>query len=345
MKPPTANAKLIRGTMMGYRFSSALLLPGILLGLQAGVLFAAAREAALPTSRFEFAIIGDVPYNAQEEAKFPDLMAAIDRTNVVFVVHNGDFKSGSSPCTDALFAQRYKQFQTFKHPFIYIFGDNEWADCHRSGFDALERLAKLREIFTQEDTSLGRSPIPLTRQSANPQFGKFRENIRWRVGSVLFIGLNIPGSNNNFPTTLRTGASVGNLEEYTERNAATLTWMRQSFALANQDDSPSIMLFVQGNPFPFTPSDSSLDGFEEFVVALEEESLKFGKPVVLAHGDSHYFRVDKPLPRPDADGYRRPRLVNFTRVENFGSPDVHWVRGTFDPHDPALFSFKPELLP
>jgi hypothetical protein len=105
------------------------------------------------------------------------------------------------------------------------------------------------------------------------------------------------------------------------------------------------MLFLQGNPFPFTPSDSSLNGFEEFVVALEEETLKFGKPVVLAHGDSHYFRVDKPLPRPDAEGYRRPRLVNFTRVENFGSPDVHWVRGIFDPHDPALFSFKPELLP
>jgi hypothetical protein len=48
---------------------------------------------------------------------------------------------------------------------------------------------------------------------------------------------------------------------------------------------------------------------------------------------------------PQADGYRRPRLVNFTRVENFGSPDVHWVRGIFDPHDPAVFSFKPQLLP
>jgi hypothetical protein len=111
--------------MMGYRFFSARLLPGIWLGLQAGALFAAANEAALPTSRFEFAIIGDVPYNAQEEAKFPDLMAAIDRTKVVFVVHNGDFKSGSSPCTDALFAQRHKLFQTFKHPLIDIFGDND----------------------------------------------------------------------------------------------------------------------------------------------------------------------------------------------------------------------------
>jgi hypothetical protein len=56
------------------------------------------------------------------------------------------------------------------------------------------------------------------------------------------------------------------------------------------------------------------------------------------------FIVDKPLPRPDPDGNRRTRMVNFTRVENFGSPDVHWVRGIVDPRDPELFSFKPELL-
>jgi hypothetical protein len=80
-------------------------------------------------------------------------------------------------------------------------------------------------------------------------------------------------------------------------------------------------------------------------MALDEEPLKFGRPVVLADGDSHYFRVDKPLPRPDPNGHRRPRLVNFTPVENFGSPDVHWVRGIFDPHEPGLFSFKPEPLP
>jgi hypothetical protein len=146
---------------MGYRFFSALLLLGISLGLQAGASFA----------------------NAQEEAKFPDLMAAIDRTDVVFVVHNGDFKSGSSPYADALFSQRYKLFQSFKHSLIYIFGDNEWTDCHRSGSDALDRLAKLREIFTQEDTSLGQSPLPLTRQSANPLFSKFRENRGVSCGS------------------------------------------------------------------------------------------------------------------------------------------------------------------
>src|SRR5262245_36599942 len=260
-------------------------------------------EPGSTADRFEFAIIGDLPYTAQEEAKFPELIAAIDRTNVVFVVHDGDLKSGSSPCTDALFAQRYELFQTFKHPLIYIFGDNEWTDCHRSKGDPLDRLAKLRQIFTQGNTSLGQIPLQLTRQSDNPATSKFRENVRWRVGGVIFVGLNMPGSNNNFPTTLKSGVSVGNAAEYAERNMANLAWIREAFALATQDRSPGLMLFMQGNPFPFTPNDPHLDGFEEFLKVLEEETVRFGKPVVLAHGDSHYFRVDKPLPRPDPDGY------------------------------------------
>jgi hypothetical protein len=51
------------------------------------------------------------------------------------------------------------------------------------------------------------------------------------------------------------------------------------------------------------------------------------------HGDSHYFRVDKPL----LDDQGR-RLENFTRVETFGDNaatglnDVQWVKALVDPH-------------
>jgi hypothetical protein len=133
----------------------ALLLSAVLVGLPTGGWTASPDEAGLPRLRFEFAIIGDVPYNAEEEAKLSGLITAINQSEAVFVVHNGDFKSGSSPCTDELFSQRYELFQTFKHPVIYVFADNEWTDCHHSRSDPLERLAKLREVFTQGDTSLG----------------------------------------------------------------------------------------------------------------------------------------------------------------------------------------------
>src|SRR6187200_2717305 len=57
-----------------------------------------------------------------------------------------------------------------------------------------------------------------------------------------------------------------------------------------------------------------------------------GRPVAVVHGDSHYFRIDKPF--LDAQGRR---LENFTRVETFGDHqengdnDVHWLRVDVDP--------------
>src|SRR5262245_19826017 len=58
---------------------------------------------------------------------------------------------------------------------------------------------------------------------------------------------------------------------------------------------------------------SPTDGFQDILLKLRELTIDFKKPVVLVHGDSHYFMVDKPL--LDAHG----RLVeNFTRVETFG---------------------------
>ena len=65
----------------------------------------------------------------------------------------------------------------------------------------------------------------------------------------------------------------------------------------------------------------------------------FGKPVVLAVGDTHVFRVDKPLYREDGS-----LVESFTRVETFGSPYVHWVRVTVDPSDRQVFSFHQELV-
>jgi len=66
----------------------------------------------------------------------------------------------------------------------------------------------------------------------------------------------------------------------------------------------------------------------------------YGKPVAYLHGDTHIFRIDKPL-------YSRKTnraFQNFTRVETFGWPDSHWVRITVDPADPQLFRFKAEVV-
>ena len=58
------------------------------------------------------------------------------------------------------------------------------------------------------------------------------------------------------------------------------------------------------------------------------------------HGDSHYFKIDKPL--NDAAG---GVLANFTRVESFGARNTHWVSARIDPKAENLFTFEPRLVP
>src|SRR2546426_6853387 len=66
------------------------------------------------------------------------------------------FRSG--PCTDAWFEARKRQFARLEHPFILLPGDNDWTDCHRTGFDPMERLAEWR---SEEHTSELQSPCNL----------------------------------------------------------------------------------------------------------------------------------------------------------------------------------------
>jgi hypothetical protein len=332
-----------------------------------------------PAAQFEFALIGDMPYDARTEREFANLMRDIDAADLAFVVHNGDFwgdaafwtekppadlerqrapfvfVGGHAPCADETFAHRLQLARESRHPFILVPGDNEWADCHRAkprAYDPLERLTKLRQMFFFGDRTLGRRTLPLSRQSDDARYAKFRENMRWTHGEVLFIGLHILGSDNNRGRTSEMDA------EYAERNAANLAWMRDSFALATRSDSRGIMIIAQANPAferTWTPSlqrryvtglalkpaaEARPTGFDDFLAELEKAALAFGKPVVYVHGDTHIFRVDKPLV-----GAASGRIIeNFTRVETFGFPDTHWVRAVVNAADPNVFSFRQEIV-
>ncbi len=81
-------------------------------------------------------------------------------------------------------------------------------------------------------------------------------------------------------------------------------------------------------------------GFKEFLALIEKETIAFKKPVVFVHGDSHYFRIDKPL----LGSKSKRRIENFTRVETFGFPDVHWVHVTVDENDPNVFVFRQRIV-
>ena len=231
-------------------------------------------ESVIQGTRFEFALIGDVPYDARHEKEFANVMKEINAANLAFVVHNGDFwydgaawtekLGGFPPCGDDTFQHRLGLAQSSSHPFIFVPGDNEWADCHRAKprtYDPLERLTKLRQMFFPGDQSLGQRTMRLTRQSEDSRYAKFRENVRWTYGDVLFVTLHVIGSNNNLGRTPEMDA------EYSERTAANLAWMRQTFDLATRSGSKAIMIIAQANP-----------RFENYLARIRAAEIHAGGP-------------------------------------------------------------------
>jgi hypothetical protein len=315
----------------------------VVLGLVTlGISGCAAQRSATKTSNtgrtnngeIQFALIGDMPYDALQATNlFPNLIRELNATDLAFVVHDGDIKAGATPCTDDCFEAVRAQFQTIRHPLVYLFGDNEWSDCGKvktNSFDPLERLQKLRDVFTQGAMSLGQRKMPLERQSSNPNFAAYRENVRWTVGGVSFAGMNVPGDD-NFTAS----------KEFAARNAANIAWMREAFAVAAKEDARAVMLIIQANPhFEVAATNRLRKGFNEMLRVMEQETIAFGKPVVLVHGDSHYFRIDQPM----IGSKSKRRVENFLRVETYGNPDVHWLRVAIEPNNPNVFRFERQLV-
>jgi hypothetical protein len=57
-----------------------------------------ALPAASSAPGFSFALTGDTPYSPHEETQFVEMLYELNREELAFIVHVGDFKSGSSRC-------------------------------------------------------------------------------------------------------------------------------------------------------------------------------------------------------------------------------------------------------
>ncbi len=291
--------------------------------------------AAQPIS---FGLFGDTPYSRWEREQLPDMLAAMGRDDLAFVVHDGDIKNGFSVCSDEVFQDMLGVFQASPHPLVYVPGDNEWTDCHRSNngrYDPLERLTKLRELFFVGERTLGQRTLPLERQSRDPAFALYRENVRWQAGGVLFVGLNLPGSENNYHGSTR---GSGPVPEYMARSAANRVWLQQAFALAREKKLPGLMIVIQANPeFEAASAQHTKPGYADFLQQLRDETTAFVGQVVLVHGDSHLQKIDQPL----LDAAAKEVVKNFTRVETYGYPFMGWIKATVDVSDPKVFKFSP----
>jgi hypothetical protein len=242
-------------------------------------------------------------------------------------------------------------------------GYNDWTDCDRAsngGFNSRERLDRERQIFFSTPFSMGQRPLRQQVQTEALCLGvngpvPCVENRRWTVGGVTYVTLNVPGSCNNLCDTAPDAA------EFAARNAANIQWMKESFAVATARHSAALMIIAQANPGwdlsdatraparnPNTLAEpvAATDGYKDYLLALRDQVTAFRKPVAYVHGDSHYYRVDKPF--LNAAGQR---LENFTRVETFGNNaangnnDVNWIKVTVDPRNRDVFSFQAKMVP
>ena len=231
-------------------------------------------------------MLGDVPYSQAEVEK---LDALIDRMNgqaLAFVVHVGDVGSSAraQACGEAWLEARQRQFARIRHPFVVLPGDNEWSDCA----DAAERLAAWRRRFCAEAPGLG-----LERQPGHC------ENLRWRAGGMVFIGLNVPGG--------------GNPALADARMAATLEWLDESLSAAETQSAARIFVFLHADPrFERV---GATDSYARLRAVLATHAAWFKGRLVLVHGDTHLYRDDEPLP-------------GMRRLETWGSPFVSWLRAS-----------------
>lgn len=323
----------------------------------AGALLALGLGCAQAQS-FSFGLWGDMPYHkAGDEPKIPALIQSINQSDIAFSLYDGDIKDGETPCSDALYASALDMFSQLKQPVIYLPGDNEWTDCHRTSngsYDALERLDYLRKTLYPTPASLGQRTLPLTHQGQPGE--KFYENVRFSHQGIVFAGFNMPGNNNNQVLTekecshksQRTPAQCDAANaEYRERDAANVAWMQQAFQSAKAAKARGLVLVFQGDPGFDLPETRDQDesqgprvsGYRNFMNHVIQETEQFPGQVLLVHGDTHFFKLDKPL-------YSPTRLLpNFTRLETFGSPLIHWVRITVEPDNPNVFSVQPVIVP
>jgi len=308
------------------------------------------------SNTFSFALIGDTPYNVsplEHSVIFSNLLTSINAQQLAWVLHAGDIKSGSTPCTDQVFYDRLQRFNRFKHPFILTFGDNEWTDCHRSkagAYQPLERLERLREVFfTKQGHALWRA-MDINSQSNGPEFKDFPENLMWQKNKVVFASLHIVGSNNALKPFDPAGGvtrSPTDDQEVKRRTQAAIAWLNRAFNQAKVMNSPGIFLMIHANPYLEPESKQKINtqgtierpGFTDFLAVLAKRTLLFRKPVVLVHGDSHHFRIDKPT-LPIGPHKADRLLANFTRVETFGPFSTKWIKVTVKPNSKKVFHFK-----
>lgn len=302
------------------------------------ILYIAIVWMALPggsaAGELRFLAAGDVPYTPLGELAFRGLLAQAVKTAPAFLLHVGDIKSGDSECSDRALGRIRDLFRQQPVPLVYSPGDNDWTDCHRraaGGYDPLERLQRLRQLFFSDPDVLKLSQLRVdVPDAARP------ENYSFVRDGVLFVNLHIVGSYNN-----RRPGNRAAMKEFQARDRVVQGLIKRAFARAGQEALRGIVLIFHADPL-FERSRPH-PAYKGLLKGLQRELAQWPAPVLAIHGDSHTYRLDHPLRNPRSG---KP-FPNFTRLQVPGSPLVRLVEVRVIPEGSQLFKiglFEPEPL-
>jgi hypothetical protein len=318
------------------------------------------------------AVFGDWPYNRTLLDSADRLIGSINNDpDVRLVMHVGDTHSGSMACTGAGLKPRpagaapdwnktiFELFQQFDRPLVYTPGDNEWTDCHKekelgSGAPLNELEAIRRVFFSKPGYTLGKHEKRVQSQAekndpAHPDDRQYAENLMWEDAGIVFLTVNMPGSDNDGKTwTAPYADESARTREVALRTGADIRWLERGFALAGQHHAKAIVIAMQADMWDLkalAPDDDGLSHYTPFVQELAKLCLHFKRPVLLINGDSHHYGSDRPLAEPaSATGriHAAPAVANLTRITVQGatSKPGEWLRLTISPGKRAMFSWQ-----
>jgi len=196
-----------------------------------------------------FSVIGDAPYSV---AEIPTFLQQLDDhrrySHAEFMVHVGDIKSGSEPCTEERYRLTAEWLQAMDVPVFIVPGDNEWVNCvddDQAWSYWTQHLLGLEQRFC--------GVPPVETQTVRT------ENFAFVKNGVLFIGINL----------------VSGADDESMNDAAD--WVQEQLG-AKSGKVRAAVVFSQAGP------NSARDLFFNRFVA---DVTRFRAPVLHVHGDGH----------------------------------------------------------
>jgi len=230
-----------------------------------------------------FCALGDIPYSQPQEGKLLQQLAEIPLT-CDFVVHVGDImKTGGSECKRAAYQRVDEILQTSPIPLFLLPGDNEMMQCSNQK-DAWENW---KDFFYGYDKYFDMRRFKVNRQYERP------ENFSLFHKGVLFIGLNHVAGDN-----------IVDVQEWIQQDMDNLQWLKQNMHVYG-DFARSMVLFVHA---------LKVHRHYDFFIPFFDRALKFGKPILMLHGDGHVWEYE-----PNFNGvegsYQNLKVNNILRVQ------------------------------